>query len=242
MAHPRHLENVSRFRKIILTLTELGEKYVPVHDLISLSALRSKLIGAENVLTAVDTNDAAQNAANYERFEEFKSIAILTAKVKNAVELTSKNTSLNAALQNILDELNNLPIDNLLIDNSSATDFNEKLAANGILQRNYDYIIAHFTAIIKLLETREDYQPDNTEVKIENLQEKLINMSQTNNAAKMAEITAADAREDRNDILYNPQNGIIELVDLVKNHLLTTFGKENETYQNIAALEFKKAK
>lgn len=240
MAHHRHLENVSRFQQIILTLTQLGEKYDPAHPIIILSALEAKLTEAENALTAVDTNDAARIVANYERFEEFKDIENLTAKIKHAAELTVKSSSLNSALHIILDELYDFQIDKLLIDNSSEKNFNEMLAAHRIAQSKYDFLLAHFAALIKTLEAREDYQPDDAEVKIENLQEKLISMLQINNAAKMAEITAADAREERNDILYNSQNGILELVRSIKKNLLTTLGEENEAYKKTVALEFKK--
>ena len=67
----------------------------------------------------------------------------------------------------------------------------------------------------------------------------LADMQAKNAAAATASIQAANARTARNQVLYNDENGIIALANLVKKYVKSVFGADSPQYKQLTALKFK---
>lgn len=194
-------------------------------------------------MTQVDTKNSADTDANNIRFAEFDGIDKLATRIGGAIKVNINDALFTKNAQTILRKLQGRRAGEKAVDDPSTPDVDESRTAHSVSQQSYDNYIANLAALIALLKTKADsYKPNEAEVKIATLEAKLAAMEAKNNAAKIAAIEAKNARADRDEILYHPETGILNLVKLIKAYFVYNkeIGKSSAAYQQLKALKFKK--
>lgn len=237
-----HAKNVANFETVTLILETLGANYNPTQPLIQLSALQTKLTAAKNSLTAADTVEAEKKIAVNERAAEFEDLDKIAVNVKRSAEVNINDAAFTDDLQAIVRKFYGGRAGEKPVDDPATPDIDESLSLKSVSQRSYDNLVSHFADLIALLKTQSSYAPPETEFRVATLETKLAALQTKNNAAKTANAVYGNALDARNEILYNPDTGIIKLVKLIKTQLALKPGKNSAPYQQINALEFRKAK
>lgn len=242
MSETGHAKNVANFQQVINILVALGADYNPVQALILLSALQARLAVLQPAMAQVDAKAAAEKIAVDERIAEFEGIGAFATNIKNAVVATIDDDLFTEDVKSIVRKLNGRRSGDAPVDDPATPGVDESDAAHSVSQQSYDNLEAHFASLIELLRTRSDYTLNETEYRLGSLEEKLDRMRAKNNAAKVASINSANARQTRDEILYDEETGILKLVKLIKAYLAYAVGKNSAAYQQIEALEFRKVK
>ena len=108
-------------------------------------------------------------------------------------------------------------------------------------QMSYDSRTSNLDLLSSLVASHTEYQPNETELSVTNLQDKhhaLNNLSQAVNAAGNELITS---RSNRNNILYHNQNNVIKLMNEVKAYLKSLGDNGAPYYKAFVKLKFKAA-
>lgn len=109
-------------------------------------------------------------------------------------------------------------------------------------QMSYDSRIANFDTYISQLASLAEYNPNETVIQIANFQnyhQKLTNSSTLVNSAGNELITG---RKNRNNILYNDQINVIQLMRDIKAYLKSLGSAAEPYYKAIVKLQFKDIK
>ena|SRR5687767_15651890 len=94
--------------------------------------------------------------------------------------------------------------------------------------------VANFAQVVNIVTALgADYEPGRNLIALSNLK---FALTQAQAAIAEAGLEKAAAR---NEILYHPKTGILNLVKLIKIHLLYAAGRDSAAYQQINALSFK---
>lgn len=234
-----HAINVANFESIIIILVNLGAAYNPSQKLILLAALQTKLAEAQAALDAENTAESAEKVAVNERVEEFTGIGKLVTKIGLAVDLNVNDAQFSADIRTQIRKINGTRAGEKPTDDPSTPDIDESLKAKSVSQQSYDDLTATFAVIISMLKTQSDYKPNEDDVKIATLETKLAAMQSKNNAAKTATAAARTARQTRDTVLYDPNTGILKLVQLIKTYIKQAF-KNTPEYDQIIKFEFTK--
>jgi len=242
MAETGHAKNVANFETVVIILVGLGAIYNPSQALIMLAALQTVLTAAKAAILAVKAAEAAETTAISERAAEFKGIGKLAVSAKMAAEVDVNDEQFTANLAAITRKFYGGRAGDKLVDDPSTPDIDESLGAHSVSQRSYDSLISHFVSLIELLKTRPEYNTTDEPVKIATLEAKLARMQAKNNAAIAATAALGNATDARDEILYNPETGILKLVLLIKKQLARIPGKNSAAYQQVNALEFRRVK
>jgi hypothetical protein len=242
MAETGHAKNVANFETALLALVALGAAYNPTQPLILLAALQTALASAQASLTDTSEKAAQKTIAVDARENEYAGLGKFATKIAKAAAVDINDAAFNADMQTLVRLLNGKRAGAKPVDDPTTPDVNEALNTHSVSQLSYDNLEANFGKLITLLETKGNYKPNETEFQIAALKAKHNALKATNLAAKTASINADNARSARDEILYHPETGILNLVGLIKKYLDYAFGKDSPVYQQINALKFKKVK
>ena len=240
MAESGHAKNVANFQQVINIVTALGAAYNPVQALILLAALQDVLDDAQAALPVVDAKVSAETVAVNARQAAFEGVGKLGTRIYGAANVLVNDDAFSADVQTLVRKLRGGRAGDAPVDDPTTPDVDESLNSHSVSQQSYDNLADNFSGLITLLKTKEnEYKPNEDDVKIATLEARLTTMQTTNNAAGIAGIEAANAREARDEILYNEETGMLARVGLVKKYIAYAFGKDSAAYQQINALKFK---
>lgn len=242
MSETGNAKNVANFEQVTNITINLGAAYNPSQDLITSANLQNKVADAQDALTDVDAKEAAETEAVNRREAEFAGTGKLATRIADAVEVNVNDEVFSKDVETLVRKLQGRRAGQKPVDDPLTPDVDESQSAHSTAQLSYDNLVANFAALIALLKTRVDYAPNENDLKIVTLQAKLAAMGAANDTAKAAELAAETARANRNEILYNPQTGIVNLAKLVKKYVRYTFGADSTAFQQINALKFRQYK
>ncbi len=77
-------------------------------------------------------------------------------------------------------------------------------------QQSYDKMVEHFSSIIEILIQNPAYNPNENDLKITSLQDKLSDMQTKNSELIDAYTQYSNAMLERNQVLYNPLSGLVQ--------------------------------
>ena len=235
-----HAKNVANFETVTIILLGLGAVYNPSQALILLPALQTKLTAAKTVMAAIDTAGADKAIAIDEREGEFEDIEKYAVNIKRTAEVEVNDEAFTKDLASIVRKFRGGRAGEKPVDDPNTPNVNESLDTISVSQRSYDSLIAHLADLIALLKTKSSYNPNDVEMQIPSIEAKLAALQSKNNAAKTANAAYGNAMDNRDEILYNPDTGVLKLVKLIKTQLARKPGRDSTAYQQINALEFRK--
>ncbi len=235
-----HAINAANFESIFIILTNLGAAYNPSQTMILLSALKDKLLAAKAAINAENTAEATEANDINARAAIFEDIGKLSTKIKLAAEVNVNDDAFNADIQTLNRRMNGMRAAAKPADNPTTLDIDESDNINSVSQLSFDDLLATFGEIIARLQSRPDYLPNETEVKVATLETRHAAMSAANNLAKASIAAARNARQSRDEVFYNETDGILKLVKLIKAYVKQNFPKGDPTYDAIIKLNFSK--
>lgn len=230
-----HNKNVANFSTAYQILEEMGSLYNPSNakiQLINLSPIRSSL---QNVITELNNKKPIYKNAVSAREIAIKPLGKLMTKSLNYTK------SLDISIiekENVANQVKKIRGDRKpkAVNPDTTTD------SISTSQMSYDSRIANLDTYTTQLASHPEYAPNEAEIQIANLQalhSNLVTLSQAVNAAGSALITA---RVNRNNILYNNETNVIQLIKDIKAYLKSLGDAGKPYYNAIVKLQFKEAK
>ena len=235
-----HNKNVANFETTTIILTASGAEYAPPQPLDHECRITNASDRRKGALADVDEKQAANTIAVDEVQAEFKDLDKYVRNIKNHAAIVLNDPAFTADLQSIVNKFappgrkTGLPDDPLTPEDESRTPQSQS-------QRSRDNQIAYLADINALLKSREDYITTDTPYTTEGIEAKIAALTAKNNAAKASRSRPRQFKLDNRDaLLYNDPDCMINRVNLIKPYVAQKFGKDSAVYQQINALEFRR--
>lgn len=227
-----HNKNVANLATGIQILEEMGTLYNPSNSSILLSnltpiktevhsvnsVLNSKKPSYQNAVAAREILIGQLSQKITKSINYFKSLDVSKADKENLAGLSKKIRGVKAPKK-----VNPDSSENQAISTS---------------QMSFDSRIANFDSYISQLSSHPEYDPNEIEIQIPNLQayhQELVDSSSLVNSTGNALITA---RKDRNNILYYNEKNVIKLIQDVKSYLKSLGEEGLPYYKALVKLKF----
>ena len=104
---------------------------------------------------------------------------------------------------------------------------------------SFDNRIVNFDRLIQLLITIPEYAPNETDLKTASLTTYWQSLQTSNATAGEAETNLENARIARNEVLYLPSAGLVDVASAVKLYVKSVFGATSAQFKQVSALTFK---
>jgi hypothetical protein len=107
---------------------------------------------------------------------------------------------------------------------------------------SYDSRLDNLDKLIKLLASEPEYAPNEADLTIDLLTTLYSDLSSKNTAVINAAVPLNNARIARNNVLYTPLTGVVDISVDVKMYIKSVFGAKSPQYNAISGLTFTSAK
>ena len=236
-----HAKNVANFENLISSITAFGTSYNPSKQSIKLTALQTLLANAANEMDAVNAAQSAYSRAVDAREMAFKPLNQLITRVGNALKASDSTPQTNESVQTIIRRLRGKRAGAKLTDEQLQT-----LHAQGkevmqvsVSQMSYDNRLDNFDKLIAQLTTIPEYNPNEEDLKIDTLKTLYADLKAKNTDVIAAGVALDNARISRNEIMYKPSSGLVEVASDAKTYVKSVFGASSPQYRQISKLSFK---
>ncbi|NJL76804.1 MAG: hypothetical protein HC892_19090 [Saprospiraceae bacterium] len=105
---------------------------------------------------------------------------------------------------------------------------------------SFDSRIDNFDKFVKLLTSVTLYAQNEADLKVTALTAVLTDLKTKNAAVIAAEVPLNNARITRNDVLYKPNTGLVDIALDVKTYIKSVFGASSPQYKKISKIKFTK--
>jgi hypothetical protein len=237
-----HIKNVANFEDLISFCTSYGINYNPSRTALQLPALSTLHTTARNAVVDLNTAKSAFIQATNARQIAFDSLKKLATRIINALaaagvpqNLLKDAKTINAKIQGKrADQKTPEPIPP---DGEAPQD-----KTISVSQQSYDSLIENLDRLIQLLAAEPAYNPNETDLQTATLQNYLSQLRAANTSVTNTYTAYSSARISRNNILYGPQTGLVNIAADVKKYVKSVFGTASPRYKQISALQFTKPK
>ena len=239
MSETGHTKNATNFGALIAVVNGMGAIYNPPVASIEIANLQTKQTGNETVLTAVETTGAVEELAINNRQELHDSLDKIVRRFVNAAEVSISDDRFIEDLKNDKRRFEGRRAGDKPVDDPSTPDIDESQTAHSVSQQSYDYRTARFGEMVAKVRAQGDYATNEPDLQIAELETLAANLETANNRVINAAVAAENARNARDQFLYNENDGIIELANLVKKYVKSINNAE-AYYKQLTALKDQK--
>ena len=235
-----HAKNVANFDELISFVTGYRETYNPSKATIKLDALKALSDHAKTSINAVSSMEPAYKSAVAAREVVFIPLSKLTTRIMNSIKATDTTVQVDENARTLVRK-----IQGVRATAKKTEDEKKALAEKGkevveisTSQMSYDSRLDNFFKLIQLLSSVPEYNPNETELKIEHLNTILDDLKAKNAAVVESYIPLSNARISRNNLLYKENTGLYDVAMDVKNYIKSVFGATSPQYKQVSKIKF----
>jgi hypothetical protein len=233
-----HVKNVANFEDLISFCSGYGNRYNPSKNDITISALSHLFSEAQNKIAKVTT---AKNDFDYftgVRQTKFSPLKPLATRIINALDATD-------ALDTVIKDAKTI---NRKLQGSRASAAKPKATIENpeekipktisTSQQSFERLIDSFNQLIDLVKAETNYNPNENELKVDNLIILHSDLKHANSNVIEKYTIYSNTRIERNETLYNANNGLKETAINVKKYIKSVFGANSPQYKQVSGIKF----
>jgi hypothetical protein len=239
-----HAKNVANFENLITNVSGYGRAYNPSKESIKLSALNTLLASAKSTINLVNSSEPACKNAVSAREAAFAPLGKLITRVNNSLKASNSSSQVDDSAMTLVRKLQGRRATPKMTDDEKKSAATEGKEVNQISasQMSYDSRLDNFDKFIKLLSSEPEYSPNEADLKIDSLTTLYNDLNAKNTAVINATVPLNTARIARNNVLYTPLTGVVDISVDVKTYVKSVFGATSPQYKAISGLTFTSAK
>jgi hypothetical protein len=211
---------------------------------LTISGLSHLKTSGETAIAKVTSAENCYKNSTSERAEAFEELDNLVSRAINALRISGASSLNIAQAEAIMRDLRGKRTDVKTTEGySDVTIFNRDNTNHTTLHKGtIDSRIINFTKLIRLLSIIELYKPNETDLTITGLNDKLTELKLINANSVAADAALDSARWDRNAILYKPDSGLVDVALSVKMYVKSVFGATSPQYKAVSEIVFSKSR
>jgi hypothetical protein len=236
-----HAKNVSNFESLISFVKGYRTTYNPSKNSIRIEALEVILANAKKSLIDIDTVFPAYTNAVSAREFAFAPLSKIITRVNNAIKATDTTEQVDESVKSIVRKLQGIRASAKISEEDK-----QKLATEGkevnqisASQMGYDNRLENLYKLIMLLNSIPQYNPNEEELKISTLTALYEDLKAKNTAVVETTTPLSNARIARNETMYKPLSGLVDISFDSKVYIKSVFGPSSPQYKQVSKLEFK---
>lgn len=236
-----HSKNVANFESLISYVKGYGETYNPSKASIKVPALELILSKSKQAIVDIDTAQPAYTNAVSAREFAFAPLSKLITRVNNAIKATDTTDLVDESVKTIVRKLQGTRASAKISEEDKKLLAEDGKEVNQISasQMGYDNRLENLYKLIMLLNTIPEYNPNEEDLKISTLTALYEDLKTKNTAVVETTTPLSNARITRNEVMYKPLSGLVDIAFDTKVYIKSVFGPSSPQYKQVSKLEFK---
>ncbi len=236
MSETGHAKNTANFEILTNFVTTLGSAYNPTNDELKLSNLSSALSNAKSSLTSIQEVFSDWKDTTNQRELAFNSTEKLSTRAVNSFAVSGADSRDVADAKSFVRKIQGKRAKAKPEPKTAG----ETIKTHSASQTSFDNKTEHFAQVVSILANNPKHKPNEEDLKTASLNNTLNDLRTKNTAVVNSSVSLANQRLNRNQILYNNDNGLVKIAQDVKTYIKSVFGAASPQYKQISGLAFKK--
>ncbi len=235
-----HAKNVANFDNLITDVTALATAYNPSKANLKLAALTTQLTAAKAAIAAVNNAEPAYKNAVSAREAVFAPFSKLITRVINALKASDTTEQVDESAMTLVRKLQGRRATpkKTAEEKKVAAEAGKEINEISSSHMSYDSRLDNFDKLIKLLTSVDAYAPNEAELQATALTTLYDDLKAKHTAVNVAAVPLANARIARNEILYKPSTGVVDITVDIKTYIKSVYGATSPQYKAISKLKF----
>lgn len=235
-----HSKNVANWEQLTTTVLSFGSAYNPSRKEIQIPMVQQVGADARQAMNAMNVTKAEYKNASAARADAFEPVGPLVTRCMDAMKSTATIYRVDDNAKTIARKIRGSRAKTKKAVDPTALTTDGKLEKEiSTSQMSYDNQLANFDELISYFESVPEYAPNEPELKTANLRVFWNDLKTKNDRAIAATINFGHARAKRNEILYTPITGMVDLSVDVKTYVRSVYGIKSPEYKSLTKLSFR---
>ena len=230
-----HAKNVANFGKACSVVEGYGSLYNPTVASITLAALRTQKTGLDGVMVKYTIAVMPFKNAVNRRQEGFDGMDKLTTRAMNALLVVGTAREI-ADARGMVAKIKGGG------KKLKAEDAADAAKPRSTSQRSYDMRVDNFRAFVAFLAGVPAYKPNEAALQIASLNQYIGTLPALSENVNKTAAVLANARAERNKLLYAPGTGAVPVSVKVKAYVRSLYGAASPEYKRFAKIELRSQK
>jgi len=233
-----HAKNVANFETLITNVTGFGTAYNPSKESIKLPALNALLETAKGAIKNINSAEAAYKNAVNAREVAFEPLSKLITRVNNSLKASGSSSLVDESAMSLIRKLQGRRASPKMTDEEkqAAEAEGKTVKESSSSQMSFDSRLDYLDKLIKMLASVTEYTPNEPELTVDGLTALYNGLSSKNVNVINASVPLNNARIERNNVLYTPLSGLVDISVDVKMYVKSVFGATSPQYKSISGL------
>lgn len=238
-----HAKNVANFETLITSVESFGRSYNPAREDLTLQSIKALCLNSRQALTGVSVAVSSYAISVDDCQSIFTPLPPLVTRIKNSLKASGTSTLNDESAETIFRQLQGKRAKVKLTEEvlaKQSADEDKKIKQISSAHRSYDSKIENFDKLLILLDSIPQYTPNEEDLKVASLRGLHTGLKTKHTAANSAEIQCKLARIARNEALYTPLTGLVDIAADIKSYVKSVFGATSPYYKQISGIVFRK--
>ena len=231
-------KNLDNLRTANSIVESIGAPFNPTNNLIKLAALETFEDECTAAMQAVNDALPAETNAVDARMPAFKLVSKRVTKILNAAKGQGLPADALDSLRTVANEIRGTRVTPKTPDDPATPDVDESQQNVSGSNRSYAGILEALDQFVEQLKSNAAYNPNETEYKTATLEAWLADLNALHQAAVSAKPAVSAARAARADKMYNPTDGIITRMNMLKSYVSTILPSNDPRWKQLKKLRF----
>lgn len=232
-----HYKNVAHFDLLVGYVISFGANYQPTKEVMALASLQSLYQSANTKLTGVQgaKNNYSQKVG--ERAAIFKGTKRFATRTVANLSGTNVSRQTIANAKTINDKIQGIRATTPSISNPG--NVNPTATTHSVSRQSHDMLYDNFRDLVSVLAIADGYDTSHDEFTIPKLTLYSDTLKLSNQNVNNAVVQVTKSRLERDNILYAPEIGLVDIALQVKEYIKGLYGASSPEYKIINRIKFK---
>lgn len=231
-----HSKNVANLDGMTIVAESLGTDYNPVQPAIQIPVMKDLSVRCASSIFIVKTCESAYKTALDSREEAFRPLNQIVSRIGNFLKASNVTghvfDSIMLYVRKIQGRRN--------VKNNVESISSMQPATRSTSQMSFDNKIAHLDGIIQALSGIPSFTPNEKIIQVESLKAFSDDLKRKNAAVLSTQAELRKARAARNELMYKPVTGMVDIAIDAKMYIKSVFGAKSPQYKQVSKLKFVK--
>lgn len=230
---------IANLKTFIAAILQFLGRYKPAKPALKIESMQALAAQCDASMLNVSNAKAAYKTALDERDTIFSLLSKLTTRIINALKASDTTERIDDDARSIVRKIQGIRLKKRVDEEKLADSPEDVTREISVSQMSYDHRINNFQDLVQLLVGIVSYKPNEPELQTESLNKFKEDMRTKNANVVTAYLALQTARAARNELLFKPGTGLVDIASDAKAYMKSAFGPTSPEYKQVSKLQFK---
>ncbi|MGS2764080.1 hypothetical protein [Sinomicrobium sp. M5D2P9] len=232
-----HARNVANLSKLIAQIA-IYDKYNPPVEALTVENLTKLHDEAKQSIDEAETRRAENKVAIHHRQDVYQELNPFCTRIVNHLDILGLSNGITDRARSLNKRIQGSGTTRKITAGTDENGMEETITGISTSRQSYTQRAEHFSQLLTLIQTVDNYGPNEEELQKKNLDKLLADMHNATAEVDRSEAALNKALRHRNQLLYGKNTGLYDLAQNVKKYVRSVYGSSSDQHARVSGITF----